>query len=122
MAVLRERWPNYENDVGAMLHSYERRVLDWRVRRIFATAAAPVMRVLAIDDAADEWRDERRTWDALQADAIEAIVVNGEYPPALSRAATLLGIPFARRAASGSVESCGEHAIAAARSFPETPR
>lgn len=41
MAVLRERWPNYEADVAATLHSYERRVLDWRVRRIFANAQRP---------------------------------------------------------------------------------
>jgi GT2 family glycosyltransferase len=61
MAVLRERWPNYERDVGATLFSFERRVLDWRVRRIFADASAnePRMRVLAAGDAADEraeWR------------------------------------------------------------------
>ena len=39
MQVLRERWPNYEADVGATLHSFERQVLDWRVRRIYASAA-----------------------------------------------------------------------------------
>ena len=38
MAVLRERYPNYEQDVGTMLWSFERRVLDWRVRRIYADA------------------------------------------------------------------------------------
>jgi GT2 family glycosyltransferase len=38
MAVLRERWPDYENDVGHALFSFERRVLDWRVRRIYADA------------------------------------------------------------------------------------
>jgi len=36
MAVLRERYPGYENEVGATLWSFERRVLDWRVRRIYA--------------------------------------------------------------------------------------
>jgi GT2 family glycosyltransferase len=49
MAVLRERWPRYEADVAASLHSYARRVLDWRVRRIFADASAanrPRTRVL----------------------------------------------------------------------------
>jgi GT2 family glycosyltransferase len=59
MAVLRERWPNYERDVGATLFSFERRVLDWRVRRIFAKAAEPLLRVLAAGNAADphaEWR------------------------------------------------------------------
>ena len=52
MAVLRERWPRYEDDVGAALHSYARRVLDWRVRRIFADAGAenrPAVRVLYAD-------------------------------------------------------------------------
>jgi GT2 family glycosyltransferase len=61
MAVLRERWPNYECDVGATLFSFERRVLDWRVRRIFASAATcePPMRVLVAGDASDrraQWR------------------------------------------------------------------
>jgi hypothetical protein len=55
MAVLRERWPNYEADVEASLHSFERRVLDWRVRRIFATADAqvPRMRVLCAGENID---------------------------------------------------------------------
>ena len=35
MAVLRERYPNYEHDVGAMLWSFDRRVLDYRVRRTY---------------------------------------------------------------------------------------
>ena len=38
MAVLRERYPDYENAVGATLWSFERRVLDWRVRRIYSDA------------------------------------------------------------------------------------
>jgi GT2 family glycosyltransferase len=40
MAVLRERWPDYEAEVGRTLHSFERCVLDWRVRRVFAGARA----------------------------------------------------------------------------------
>ncbi len=36
MAVLRQRYPDYENDVGATLFSFERRVLDYRVRRVYA--------------------------------------------------------------------------------------
>ncbi len=36
MAVLRERYPDYEAKVGATLWSFERRVLDWRVRRLYA--------------------------------------------------------------------------------------
>jgi GT2 family glycosyltransferase len=61
MAVLRERWPNYERDVGATLFSFERRVLDWRVRRIFAGAVThdPQVRVLVAGDTTDpraEWQ------------------------------------------------------------------
>lgn len=119
MAVLRERWPNYEADVAATLHSYERRVLDWRVRRIFATADAfaPRLRVLAIENATSF--DERSAWESLQASAIEAIVIDGECPAALSRVAAMLGIPLAHRRADESVESCAANAIVAARSFSE---
>lgn len=56
MAVLRARWPRYEADVGASLYSYERRVLDWRVRRLYAAATAanaPRPRRLRLDGAAD---------------------------------------------------------------------
>lgn len=38
MAVLRERWPHYESEVGASLFSPRRRVLDWRVRKAYASA------------------------------------------------------------------------------------
>jgi GT2 family glycosyltransferase len=64
MAVLRQRWPNYEADVAATLYSFERRVLDWRVRRIFSAAdeRSPGLRVLYAGDAReasmahDAWR------------------------------------------------------------------
>jgi GT2 family glycosyltransferase len=36
MQVLRSRYPDYEAKVGATLFSFERRVLDYRVRRIYA--------------------------------------------------------------------------------------
>ncbi len=36
MAVLRQRYPRYEADIGATLYSFERRVLDYRVRRTWA--------------------------------------------------------------------------------------
>lgn len=45
MAVLRQRWPDYEADVGRMLFSFERRVLDWRVRRAYA-GRKPLPRLL----------------------------------------------------------------------------
>jgi hypothetical protein len=117
MEVLRERWPNYENDVAATLYSYERRVLDWRVRRIFATAdgRTPELRVFEPDTTLDE----HRAWQTLQADAIEAIAVEGECPPTLSRAASQLGVPFAERAAGEQIALCGARAVAAALSFPE---
>ena len=44
MQVLRARWPRYEADVGASLFSFERRVLDWRVRRMYADAAVSTPR------------------------------------------------------------------------------
>ncbi len=52
MAVLRERWPKYEADVAATLHSFERRALGWRVRRVFAAAGetSPRLRVLNAGD------------------------------------------------------------------------
>jgi GT2 family glycosyltransferase len=63
MSVLRERWPNYEADIAANLHSFERRVLDWRVRRVFADAGekSPRLRVLgsapaATAPASDVWQ------------------------------------------------------------------
>ncbi len=52
MAVLRERYPYYEAAVGATLLSFERRVLDWRVRHIYRSALSatspPRPRVLQI--------------------------------------------------------------------------
>ncbi len=38
MAVLRHRYPDYEEKIGATLFSFARRVLDYRVRRIYADA------------------------------------------------------------------------------------
>ncbi len=60
MAVLRERWPHYEAEVGATLHSFERRVLDWRVRRIYTGARhdnAPRPRLLWVGAGAPAWSD-----------------------------------------------------------------
>jgi GT2 family glycosyltransferase len=59
MAVLRERYPDYERDVGATLWSFERRVLDWRIRRIYAdndatyAAQPPKPRLLLAADPDD---------------------------------------------------------------------
>jgi hypothetical protein len=60
MAVLRERWPRYEEDVARSLHSYQRRVLDWRVRRTWAAARpanAPKARVLWVGNDRPDWTD-----------------------------------------------------------------
>ncbi len=38
MAVLRQRYPDYETNVGQTLFGFSRRVLDYRVRRIYADA------------------------------------------------------------------------------------
>jgi GT2 family glycosyltransferase len=156
MAVLRERWPGYEADVAATLHSFERRVLDWRVRRIFATAdtTMPRLRVLGTgagmgdrcewhldfdgdhvelrrggdivastgnDRGADPASRDAHLWRWLQACAIEAIVVDGEYPEILPRFASMLGIPLAHRAAGEDIDACAARALESARSFSEAP-
>ena len=71
MAVLRERYPDYEDKVGATLFGYDRRVLDYRVRRTYADtdgrylAQAPRPRILVAADAADA--DVERLVAALDA-------------------------------------------------------
>ncbi|HET6545933.1 MAG TPA: glycosyltransferase [Rhodanobacteraceae bacterium] len=76
MAVLRERYPNYEAEVEATLHSFDRRVLDWRVRRIFADARddnVPRPRLLWVGDAApalpgfETWRLDEQHAELLPA-------------------------------------------------------
>ena len=50
MAVLRQRYPDYETQVGAMLFGFARRVLDYRVRRLYAQSALlprPLPRIAA---------------------------------------------------------------------------
>ncbi len=51
MAVLRQRYPDYEDNVGKTLFSFDRRVLDYRVRRIYADRdgfPTPLPRALVI--------------------------------------------------------------------------
>lgn len=83
MAVLRERWPDYERLVGEQLFSFARRVLDWRVRAIYAAAAAggrPRPRVLRIGVEAaacaglDAWHLRERAGRLELLDAAGCIV------------------------------------------------
>lgn len=106
MAVLRERYPDYEANVGATLWSFERRVLDWRVRRLYAGTdghyAAHPPRPRIVIDAADAAFDDRlverlspdacdpmglRTW--LVRHAIEAVQTAN---PVLARTAASVGV------------------------------
>jgi len=77
MDVLRERWPRYEADVGAALFSFERRVLDWRVRRVFDRANAgdrPRTRMLWVGAGAPDWPDAE-IWN-LRANAAQNELVH----------------------------------------------
>ena len=59
MAVLRARYPDYEAKIEATLFGFARRVLDYRVRRIYAdsdgtyAAQPPRPRLLIVTDSAD---------------------------------------------------------------------
>lgn len=107
MAVLRERYPDYEAKVGATLWSFERCVLDWRVRRLYAgtdghyATHPPRPRVALVDadpvlaDAAVEWlRLDAHDPIALRAwlvrHAIEAVRTEN---PLAARAAASVAVP-----------------------------
>jgi GT2 family glycosyltransferase len=107
MAVLRERWPDYEAKVGAMLWSFERRVLDWRVRRLYAgsdghyATQAPRPRVAVIDADATpanpaieflhpDASDARNLREWLVKRAVEAVLTHN---PVIARVAAGVGIP-----------------------------
>jgi GT2 family glycosyltransferase len=80
MAVLRERYRDYENEVGATLFSFERRVLDWRVRRIFADARegnAAKPRVLWVGAGAPDWSDAE-VWNLRANGATNELAFAGE--------------------------------------------
>lgn len=89
MAVLRDRWPDYEREVGASLFSFERRVLDWRVRRIYAAAragAAPKPRLLWVGAGAPDWSDAeiwnlRANGDRNELVHAERVVVANTWNP-----------------------------------------
>ncbi|MDN5923627.1 MAG: glycosyltransferase, partial [Xanthomonadales bacterium] len=69
MAVLRQRYPQYEADVGAQLFSFERLALDWRVRRLWAQAVAqppPLPRVLLLGVKECAWPGWAR-WRVMDA-------------------------------------------------------
>jgi GT2 family glycosyltransferase len=97
MQVLRSRYPDYENKVGATLYSFSRRVLDYRVRRIYAdrdgvhSARPPRPRVL------------------LTASAIaNAAVVQSHYECfALSDSGGVVTLQRYADSTWGSVDACG---------------
>jgi GT2 family glycosyltransferase len=80
MAVLRARYPDYEDKVGATLFSFARRVLDYRVRRLYAdrdhfyAALPPRPRVLLAGEAHQFGAALRTAYDcrALTAPAADA--------------------------------------------------
>ncbi|MGA9343197.1 MAG: glycosyltransferase [Rhodanobacteraceae bacterium] len=103
MAMLRDRYPDYEAQVAATLYSFERLVLDWRVRRIFADARSdnvPLPRLLWTGNAAPAATD----WEIwLVRHEGNALVLQGPTPPGTK--------PSMTRVASG-VETRGSQANA----------
>jgi len=89
--VLRRRWPRYEADVGATLFSFERLVLDWRVRRLYADAAghSPLPRVLRFAGNADPLHDSGYDIRMLipRDDAMTLTRPNGETVESMDAAA-----------------------------------
>lgn len=77
MAILRERWPDYEAEVGRALFSFERRVLDWRVRRVFAHAVTPEPRLLWVGDGAPAWPDAQ-VWSLRANGSENELVFDGQ--------------------------------------------
>jgi GT2 family glycosyltransferase len=71
MAVLRTRYPDYESKVGATLFTFARRVLDYRVRRLYAAADAgatpPRPRVLTMAAVADAVARPEYEWFAVSS-------------------------------------------------------
>jgi len=106
MAVLRQRYPNYESDVGATLYSFARRVLDYRVRRTYGGSDgryalhAPRARAL-VTTAADARRAADagyevyvlHEWPQLQLERFDdgspaAVMADGEAPVSASQTVT----------------------------------
>lgn len=106
MAVLRERYPDYEGQVGATLWSFERRVLDWRVRRLYAGtdgcyAVHPPRPRVAVFDAQAAIEDAVEVLQSGSSDplALRAWLVHGAVEavqtanPRLARIAASVGVP-----------------------------
>lgn len=82
MAVLRERYPAYESDVGATLFGVDRLILDYRVRRIYAAAAgapAPRERVLTLAAGPET------SLPSAGGDAVERYCIGDDTVPSLLR-------------------------------------
>jgi hypothetical protein len=65
---------------------------------------------------------DEHLWHWLQAYAIDVVIDAGDFPSALPRLASALGIPFASVERSASVESVVASTLASARSFPGPQR
>jgi hypothetical protein len=130
MAVLRERWPSYERDVASSLFSFERRVLDWRVRRIFdASADYDTLRLRILNLSSDLPVSETgqvetpseppagaSLWNMIQASGFDAVVADERVASAREIAAAL-GIPFAHLREGERIDACVQRALASSRSF-----
>ena len=86
MSVLRQRYPDYEEKVGATLYSFARRVLNYRVRRIYADAAhAPPPRPRMLVIASDI--NEATRFAESRGDAFDCLVVTDAGRLRISQAA-----------------------------------
>lgn len=97
MAVLRQRWPGYEAAVGATLWSFERRVLDWRVRRLYAMPSPTAWRHLWLGDrppTAAPTHGSDEIWYAIAADGCLSLFapIDGEWRIVTEATAQVAGI------------------------------
>lgn len=80
MQVLRERWPNYESDVGRTLFSFARRVLDWRLRvsQSNSLSRSPLPRCLHLGECQPLDRSHEHWVLAAQGEQMNLVAADGE--------------------------------------------
>ena len=80
MQVLRERWPNYESDVGRTLFSFARRVLDWRLRvsQSSSPSRSPLPRCLHLKNSRSQDRSHEHWLLDVQGEQMNLVAVDGE--------------------------------------------